>query len=1373
VVDLLIVEDLTGASPRMETHYDYLDDPAWHYDDSELVDKDKRTWSQWRGYSRVRVRKGLEQETQSVTEYLYMRGMNGDRASPSGGTKSVQITDSQGTSVTDHEAHTGFLREETTINGLGGEWVSGTINTPWRHGPTATSGPLKAWLTNTSTVRARTNLAAGGVRWTRTTTSFDTTYGMPTQVDDRGDEAITADDRCVRHEYARNPSIWMVDKVRRTETVGVRCSQTPQRPGDVLSDERTFYDDPDTFGAPPTRGLAVKQQEVDSWTGGTPVWLTTERSTFDARGRVLSVSDALNQTTSTSYVPAASGPLTRTIETNPAGHTETMTLEPAWGLPTGVVDANGHVADLTYDGAGRLTAVWLPGRDNQTQSASLRFAYELRADAPTAVTSKKLLPDGVNYITSVILYDGNLRERQTQTQTHGGGRLLEDTVYDSRGLVEMKAEPYYDPSNEPPSTTLVGPAGTVEIPGLTRKVYDGAERVLHEIFMDRGQEAWRSSFGYGGDRVHMTPPAGGTATTTIKDARDRTVALRQYHGPTPSGAYDETTYAYSRRDELASVTDPVGNTWTYAYDQRGRQVTAADPDTGTTTMTYDAIGQDLTVTDGRGETVGYTYDALGRITSVRSGSPAGAKLAEWVFDTLPDGVGKLTRSVRYHDGEAYTKEILGYNEQGEPTGTRVTIPAAEVGLAGSYESLTTYQPDGSSVATTTLPAAGDLGAEELAVGYDDAGAATWLVSALSVYVGTVSYSTLGDLTGRELGTFGRRTGISYTYDDATRRLMATSAMVETGSGPVEVLDLSYRYDAAENLVRIADAPGSTSTPNDTQCYRYDHLQRLTDAWTPASTADTNCDTYPGPLGGQAPYRLVWTYDQTGNRLSQTRYGLGGGTTTYDHPAPGAPHPHAVSGAVTSGPGGSGVASYEYDDAGNLVERDRDGEVQTLSWDAEGRVATVQDSGGQTEFIYDADGNRLIRRDPDGKTLYLPSTELRYDNATGQRTCTRYYEHLGTTVAVRTAEGLYWLVNDHHQTGEVAVRDSDGQTVRRRTTPFGQPRGQAPAWWPGDKGFVGGTEDPTGLIHLGARLYDSALGRFISVDPIIDEQKPQQMHGYAYSNNAPPTFTDPDGEFLGKLREKVANAAGGAARAVGNAARSAGRATHNFLKDNYKVLDTVSTVLGVAAIACTAIPPLQVAAPFLGAASIAVGAAATYGACASGDAASCGLGLVGMIPGGKAVALGARAARTGIKAARMGVKKGNKNRVFNRWYNVKDNPKVSPRVRSRARNQVASLNLSQVSWSEYHYYSAKISMKQTFRAQQVFNPRRFLDRLDILHKNVSLLNSISRDSAPGSYYPGSAGGGYSPPRGGGGSSGTSRPSTRPSRGGGGGGTNYFF
>ncbi|MFE7474451.1 RHS repeat-associated core domain-containing protein, partial [Streptomyces sp. NPDC057575] len=96
-------------------------------------------------------------------------------------------------------------------------------------------------------------------------------------------------------------------------------------------------------------------------------------------------------------------------------------------------------------------------------------------------------------------------------------------------------------------------------------------------------------------------------------------------------------------------------------------------------------------------------------------------------------------------------------------------------------------------------------------------------------------------------------------------------------------------------------------------------------------------------------------------------------------------------------------------------------------------------------------------------------------------------------------------------GTTQVDATTQAVTRRRTGIFGAPRGAQPSNWVGDKGFVGGTRDgDTGLTHLGAREYDPAIGRFISVDPVIDITDPLQMDGYGYSHNNPITRSDPTG-----------------------------------------------------------------------------------------------------------------------------------------------------------------------------------------------------------------------------------------------------------------------
>jgi RHS repeat-associated protein len=53
-------------------------------------------------------------------------------------------------------------------------------------------------------------------------------------------------------------------------------------------------------------------------------------------------------------------------------------------------------------------------------------------------------------------------------------------------------------------------------------------------------------------------------------------------------------------------------------------------------------------------------------------------------------------------------------------------------------------------------------------------------------------------------------------------------------------------------------------------------------------------------------------------------------------------------------------------------------------------------------------------------------------------------------------------------------------------------------------------EATALTNVGARTYDPSIGKFLSVDPVIDTNLPQQNTGYAYSGNNPTTYTDPTG-----------------------------------------------------------------------------------------------------------------------------------------------------------------------------------------------------------------------------------------------------------------------
>ncbi|MFD8718295.1 polymorphic toxin-type HINT domain-containing protein [Streptomyces sp. NPDC059629] len=215
-------------------------------------------------------------------------------------------------------------------------------------------------------------------------------------------------------------------------------------------------------------------------------------------------------------------------------------------------------------------------------------------------------------------------------------------------------------------------------------------------------------------------------------------------------------------------------------------------------------------------------------------------------------------------------------------------------------------------------------------------------------------------------------------------------------------------------------------------------------------------------------------------------------------------------------------SFTYDDIGDTHTRLLgDGTSQTLDWDAEGHLAKVTQpvAGGSdkvTEYLYDADGDRLIGRTPTETTLYLGGTEITLAKGASAAKGTRYFDLGGGHQAVQQDDGtISFTLADHHGTAQLSVNADTQALTQRRTEPFGDTRGTVPGSWPGTKGFVGGTTDTaTGLTHLGAREYDPATGRFLSVDPVFTATDPQQMHGYTYADNNPLTYSDPAGTEIG-------------------------------------------------------------------------------------------------------------------------------------------------------------------------------------------------------------------------------------------------------------------
>ena len=1141
----VLVTDPTGHNVGVEHSYDYSG-AAWHYSDDPFTKKDERTWSDWRGYRKVTEYTGVAKKSKTVS--VYYQGMDGDKTDS--GSRDVSVTgiDLAGLnvpSVADTDSYSGRLREKITYDGS--TPVTVTVNSPWSKETARQSvpdaGDFVARYVRDGSTTTHTYLTATGTWSSRTqSTSYDD-YGMASTVDDTGQTGVSGDETCKRTWYARNPSTGLTSLVSRERTVARSCptgeadldlpADTGSR-GDVLSDTATVYDDSDatawTAGQQPTTGEAT-------WTGrptGYPAtetggernptgWQTVSTTGYDALGRTTSTTDADGNTSTVSYTPADVGPLTRKGTVNALGQKTWTFYEPLRGQPLRAYDINSKKTEKTFDALGRLTGVWLPNRSRASQMApSYKFAYHLHNDKPSAVESSTLDIDGETFQTTYTLYDAQLRKIQTQTPAPGGGRVLTDTRYNSRGLAYETYADAFDDTSVPNTTyTQVAQGGA---PKQVETTYDGAERPTAKQLISFGTAKWTTHTSYTGDSTATTALDGGSAQRTITDIRGNTIERRDYAGPDPTDPdfggtapgtpYTTTAFDYTLDGKQERVTGPDGAEWTYGYDLYGRKTSATDPDSGTTSIDYNALDKPVKATDARGVTLITGYDKLGRPTDTwKNDKTVDNRLTKTVWDTVLKG--QKTSTTRYVDGAAYTRTNTEFDTLGHVTTQQLTLPASDpmvkAGAAQTYTSETHYAVNG-TLRSQVDPGMGGLQEEAVSYDYNDVGLLNH-VSGATGYLLEATYSPTRQLQTTSLGTGApdrKTTYVTHSYNPATDRLEESKVTDQTH--PWMLQDLQYNYDQAGNVTSLADPTTlGGQQAADTQCFTYDGHRRLTHAWTPAGNDCTDTRD-EGTLGGRAPYWDSYTYNTAGLRTEHTDHTVGQATTyCYDND-----QPHALDATTSAGDCAEPDKQYRYDPTGNTTSRPG----QTLTWNTEGNLASVTDGTTKTSYLYDAGGSLLIRDTAGGeRVLYVGSTELHL-KADGTLWAQRYYTAgaSGTVIAVRTnATGtpeLSYLAGDAHGTTTLAVKsDADQAFIKRSLAPFGEERTQAAVGaWIDDKGFLGKTADPgTGLTHIGAREYAPTTGTFLSVDPVLAADAPQTLNGYTYSANNPVTHSDPTGE----------------------------------------------------------------------------------------------------------------------------------------------------------------------------------------------------------------------------------------------------------------------
>ena len=780
------------------------------------------------------------------------------------------------------------------------------------------------------------------------------------------------------------------------------------------------------------------------------------------------------------------------------------------------------VKTYTYDGHGNRTSVITSGSNITSRTSST--SYDSRGRFPVTVTNAlghaetreyndpwgnvtKLT--GPNLLNTVWEYD-TLGRKTKETRADGTITNINYAFCDVSNpcpTLESGIGPRYSiTTSSTQSPTQVAYYDVVNRVVLSETQSFDASKVYVETEFDGQSRVKRTSLPYTGASpsywtttaydalgrpTQEVSPATGTTTytytgllvTVANDLSQIAKEMKSGQGKTlwtEDNDLNRVTFTYDAAGNLTQVSDGT-NTTTNTYDIRGFRTGMTDPDMGQWSYVYNVLGELTSQTNAKNQTTTMTYDLLGRLkTRVE---PEGT--TTWNYDTATKGKGKLASVVHYG---GYTR-THNYDSLGRPSSTSVTIGSNVHTTSNTYDSVgrvdeITY-PTGFKVKQKYT----SLSFLEKVVDVVTPTLEYWKAQAMDEF-GNITLSTVGGvLTARD-------------YENQSGRLFSIN------SGATTIQNLQYTFDNLGNLTQRKDLKQSK-----TEDFLYDSLNRL----TTATLVGVGAKTY--------------AYDSLGNMTNKSDVGA----YTYAENNAG---PHAVTKTVQ----GVTTTNYTYDANGNMLT----GNGRTITWASYNKPTQIQQGANTVNFIYGPGRARYQQTATDGTTTKVTTYvgSLYEKELVGTTVTNKHYIRAGNqTIAIHTTRSsgpadTRYLHRDH--LGSVDVITDENQAIVEQLSfdAFGKRRQSSWSDAVGaitstvTRGFTGHEQlDSVGLVHMNGRVYDPALGRFLSADPFVQQPKNlQSLNRYSYVINNPLSYTDPSGFFF-KAFKKIFKKVGRAIRNV--------------------------------------------------------------------------------------------------------------------------------------------------------------------------------------------------------------------------------------------------
>jgi RHS repeat-associated protein len=801
-------------------------------------------------------------------------------------------------------------------------------------------------------------------------------------------------------------------------------------------------------------------------------------------------------------------------------------VDPVSLLILSSTDANGTERGATYDGFGRtlLTTVKPKGGPVGARSSTTYAGYAGGDPLGRRVIIKSFL-DPVDPTsaavaagrTSTVYLDELGRQRLAQIGL--GADYANETlimgarIYDSYGRVVFEAYPYL--ASENPNTAY-GTTRFFEIDGSLRMLTRGHGPQPFTAVPDDSLERYPTLLTHTFDNymesvsvqdaasLQSGSPQNGVVLTTLTSAIGRPL----FKSTWKSGArLEHSAFAHDRLGNQVSLirfqnaansSNPVS--WTWRFDSLGQVIQLLTPTGAPQNHSYSDWGELIEVlwTPPSPEvthSIIIQYDALGRITHTeeRNGSVVDVDTANDYFYDVPmsptphvnpaNVLGRLSYATG-PNGTVY----FSYDPYGRVSARTYTDKGGT-----AYIEHHAFHSDGlRAIVELNLPDTG-YKPERVEYGYDSAFRQRSMLFSDGETTQALFKVTNIDPFGRLLAAqFGNST-YSANYATSGRRLLkdvkVTSPMGSRSFG-VNGYDVVGRelsrvdngattavtYDALRQLATSVKTSGTSTLAN--WSFGYDPLGNV-----------NNLQDYVGNATANISY-LPTDRDQ----ICRINYGFAFGL----------------------------ACNVDYDSFGNVVAQATRNGDRKLSYFNFGGVRSIIDSNGTSaQFHYDPFGvvqslELLSNNEKRSEQHYGALITHRY-HSTGVGT-TDYTERLfpgpGMAVSRRGADGP-WIFYFGEARGSRFTVDDKGTFIQDlEYQPFGETTstGAQPgtAQYSSEQWNGGDSLQPLGLVHLGVRLYDPVIGRFLSRDPILNPRSAASANPYAFAANDPVNSSDPSG-----------------------------------------------------------------------------------------------------------------------------------------------------------------------------------------------------------------------------------------------------------------------